>query len=458
MNRADELFFHYLKTALSGKHKTDGIWKGETERAKPGEDLTEKPMIDRVLNMAEIHAVLPMICEVISEEEQQEGLHLLSDNARRLAIRQVSRQILQVADFQELYEQLLNNGLCPVIIKGIAVRHLYPRPYHRPSVDEDILIRPEQFSLYHNLLVENGLELLFPEQDPMKQHEVSYYRRSTGLYIEIHKSLFSQKSGAYGRFNRYFANAYEHSINEKIRYPLDGQALLTGHEDKQIQIYTMHPSQHLFYLVCHCFKHFVHSGIGIRPICDIALFGRSYKTTIDWENFWNNCKKIRAEQFMAAILRIAEEYLGFSGVRNDFDMPAYMKEAEAIDCIPLLQDFMRAGVHGNSSMIRLHSSNVTLRAVEHDRKRGETHGRDIENYQAEKNMRIALNSLFLPYQIMEERYTYLKKAPMLLPVAWAQRAFGYFKEQKSESGTSLMKSIRLGEERIRLLKMYGIIR
>ena len=77
-------------------------------------------------------------------------------------------------------------------------------------------------------------------------------------------------------------------------------------------------------------------------------------------------------------------------------------------------------------------------------------------------MRFALHSLFLPLHAMEGRYPYLKKAPVLLPLAWAQRAFGYLKEQKAGKGAGkgegLLESVRIGEERIQLLKQYGIIR
>lgn len=57
---------------------------------------------------------------------------------------------------------------------------------------------------------------------------------------------------------------------------------------------------------------------------------------------------------------------------------------------------------------------------------------------------------------LERRYPYLKKRPYLLPVAWVQRIAHYAGEQ-SGADNSASGSIKLGKERIELMKLYGII-
>ena len=448
MDRAEALFLRYLRSALSGG-----------EPARSADDS-----INRVLRMARLHAVLPLVCEEIVADgrlrEPGEEDARLPEEYRKLAIRQVSRQIAQVSDFLDVYQALLDGGLHPLIIKGVAVRHLYKRPYHRLSVDEDILIRPEEFPLCHSLLMDCGLELLFPEQDPAAGHEVSYCRRSTGLYIEVHKSLFAAESGAYGSFNRYFADVQETAVAEEITCPLDGQMLMTGGK-KTHQIWTMESTRHLFYLVCHSVKHFVHSGFGIRPLCDIAVYGQAYHRVIDWKTFWKNCAEIHADRLVGVSLKIAEVYLGFAGIMEEFQAPEKLRtEIAGTDEGALLEDILRAGVHGNSSMSRLHSSNMTLRAVAaaSDRSGEKSGGSAI------------LHSVFLPLGSMRGRYTFLNKAPFLLPVAWGMRIATYLGEtsrlrkkadhqnpnsQKAEEG--MLEAVRIGKERIRLLEMYHII-
>lgn len=181
----------------------------------------------------------------------------------------------------------------------------------------------------------------------------------------------------------------------------------------------------------------------------------------------------------------------------------------SIDTAPLLEDILASGVHGNSSLERLHSSNITLNAVS-KRRQAETlsigrqaaaSGSTSQSTQPQ-NTRAAtsksyssltaiFHSVFLPLDKMSGRFTYLKKAPVLLPVAWLQRIFGYLKENAAsrrnyisqdtksnqrasstsktgipQTSTSMSttstsrpaESIRLGRSRVELLRKYGIIK
>ncbi|MBQ4361821.1 MAG: hypothetical protein II787_02760, partial [Lachnospiraceae bacterium] len=118
---------------------------------------------------------------------------------------------------------------------------------------------------------------------------------------------------------------------------------------------------------------------------------------------------------------------------------------DLIDEEPLLADIMVGGLYGASSMTRLHSSNMTLQAAESKRLK----------------KRSILGTAFPPLKSMRTRYPYLRKAPFLLPVAWGQRIARYLKETRaSGSGSAVSESaesIRLGRERVELLKKYHII-
>lgn len=40
---------------------------------------------------------------------------------------------------------------------------------------------------------------------------------------------------------------------------------------------------HLIFLLLHAFKHFISSGVGVRQLCDIALWMRRFGAQIDWQ-------------------------------------------------------------------------------------------------------------------------------------------------------------------------------
>ena len=68
-----------------------------------------------------------------------------------------------------------------------------------------------------------------------------------------------------------------------------------------------------------------------------------------------------------------------------------------------------------------------------------------------------LSTVFPKREYLDRRYPYLKKRPYLLPVAWVQRIAHYASEKQSNPDNSASGSIKLGKERIELMKRYGIM-
>ena len=96
-------------------------------------------------------------------------------------------------------------------------------------------------------------------------------------------------------------------------------------------------------------------------------------------------------------------------------------------------------------MSRRHSSNMTLDAVSADKKGKKTAGS-------------VLGSVFPPAKKLEGRYPYLKKCSWLLPVAWIDRVLKYRKEMKQMRDSDALEAMKIGNERVELLRKYGVIR
>ena len=58
---------------------------------------------------------------------------------------------------------------------------------------------------------------------------------------------------------------------------------------------------------------------------------------------------------------------------------------------------------------------------------------------------------------LEGRYPWLKKQPWLLPVAWTSRMANYLRETKRRPDSSLADALKIGAERVELLKRYDIL-
>ena len=174
----------------------------------------------------------------------------------------------------------------------------------------------------------------------------------------------------------------------------------------------------------------------MRQFCDIGLWAREYHDQIDWQRPHDQCAGVHAATFAAAAFRIARTYLGI-----DFDLPAPWDTD--IDVEPMLHDTLCGGVYGSNDYTRLHSSTVTLNAVKSSR---------------EGKKSSVLSSVFPNRNYIAHQYAYVKKCPLLLPVAWAQRLVRYAFEKHSGSHNSAAGSVRLARERIELMKLYEIIK
>ena len=364
--------------------------------------------------LAAEHKVLPLIFEpaypLVARLDPA-----LAAGAKRQVRLQVVAQTIRTAEFLELYRALKEAGATPLVVKGIVCRQLYPRADHRPSADEDLWIPPEQYPLCHGVMTRLGL--VTGETDPDGVYEVPYRRTGSSLYIELHKHLFPPGFRvADAELNGFFANA-RHVIEQ-----VPGGALRT-----------LHPTDHMTYLLFHAFKHFLHSGFGIRQICDILLFAHRHGGAIDWERVRLSCRAIRAEKFAAALFAIGTRHLGFG--------PVGPWGSLYVDEKPLLLDVLCAGVYGSSDLSRQHSSTITLEAVSTRKK-------------APAGI---LAAAFPTAKHLEGRYPWLKKQPWLLPVAWTSRMADYLRETKRRPDSSLADALKIGTERVELLKRYDIL-
>jgi hypothetical protein len=111
----------------------------------------------------------------------------------------------------------------------------------------------------------------------------------------------------------------------------------------------------------------------------------------------------------------------------------------------MLEDLLSAGVFGGATMSRRHSSNMTLGAVSDDKKG--------------KKAKASLKSALFPAaKSLENRYPYLKKYPFLLPFAWLSRILTYLTKKNKAAGDSAAESVKIGSERVELLRKYKVIK
>lgn len=412
MRKSDERLLAAVRAAL----KNESVyWEEEISR----EEWKE------LFDLAEKHHILPLVFEAVYRCSPARACADLMNVYKRGMKRQVIMQTIRTGEFLDLYRKMLAEGVRPLVVKGIICRELYPKPDSRSSSDEDMLIPEECFLQCHALMSKYGMQCMDAESDLDTSYEISYGKQGSPLYIELHRNLFAPDSDAYGELNSYFADVFERAVSRKIQ---------------GVTVYTLGYGDHLFYLICHALKHFLHSGFGIRQVCDIVLYAQYYGKEIDWEQLLCRCRAVRGELFAAALFQIGEKYFDFSlekaGIPDSWRRISVNEAA-------LLEDLLSGGVYGKADADRVHSSTITLNAVAADR-------------QGRRGRANILKTLFPPLNYMKGQSPWLKKYPFLLPAAWIGRMIKYGKELRT--GKSTGGSIRIADQRLEILREYKIIK
>lgn len=367
-----------------------------------------------LFSMGKSHKLLPMVYEAAHRKGALQKYPQLAP-IRNLVLGQVMEQTLKTTEFLRLYADLSKAGISPLVVKGIVCRGLYPGMDLRPSSDEDLLIDPAALPLCMDRLQQLGFEL----DGNADEGEIVCRKPGSPLFIELHSTLFPSDQH-YGTMNRLFDGIFHRALTVQT----EGVTLaVPDHTD------------HLLYLICHSLKHFIHSGFGIRQVCDLMLYTRTWGHLVDWSRIIDGCRTVRGEVFAAALFRIGINHLGFTA--DGLHLPDVWRQMALCE-LPLLEDILNAGVYGGSTSARQHSSNITLEAA----------GAAMRGAQSKPALSAAL---FPPAVQLRGRYPYLKQYPWLLPVAWCSRIVSY-KKGRSVS----LEALQTGRSRLKLLAQYDI--
>lgn len=353
-------------------------------------------------HLAATHNITPMLFQTLYHRNIPV---LLKQKWKQDTFISITKQMQREHHFLALMELCSQANLEVLVVKGIICRYLYPNSDERPSNDEDLLVRKEDLEKVTQLFLNHGLIMVEDSED------VRTFHASSGLHLEVHTELFAEKSDAYGFFNTYFKDAFKNPSTYIIN---------------NVQIHTLSENDHLLFLIFHYIKHFLHGGVGIRQICDIAIFIIKHQDTLDFKFLHTTLDTLSFTCLMENTFAIASNI--FPSLTEIIPLPK-------CDYTALLDDIMEAGVFGKSSLERVHSSTITLNA-----------------YRNQGNVSLR-HSLFPKKDALSKRYPYLNKHPYLLPAAWFSRIVTYLKNDNSDSKVS----ITIGKQRVELLKQYRVI-
>lgn len=396
MEHKDQVFLSLVRDSIR-----EGKAAGSTLEAVAS--LTTSQLGD-ILALARLHHLEPMVGAVLSPASKDPAF---SRSLRQEVLSAGAETARKEVALSALTQALSQAGIPYALVKGAALRVLYPEPELRISSDEDILV--EDFGPAETVFASQGFHSVI--SDSFVQTWVK-----GNLRIELHRSLLEG-----WEFQGVDPKIFDGCLKRRCPYLFSwGSA------------YTLSPQEHFLYLILHFYKHFLSGGIGIRQVCDILLFAEQEKDCLHFPEIWAFLKGARLDVLFRSLLEIGERYLA---------MPPCIPVPQGIPapgCEDLLQDILAAGAYGSSTMERKRSSRITMAAAE----------------SGKASSGGAIHALFPSRKALAGQYPYLNRHPWLLPAAWGSRIFTYL---RSGSGKGASVSARIGRTRVALLQKYGIL-
>ena len=289
----------------------------------------------------------------------------------------IRKAILFENEREKLYQYLNDNKIAFLPLKGILLKDYYDDANTREFADNDILFDDAKSELVKKFFKNNGYQV---ELYKKSNHDV--YLKKPVLNFEMHRALFGE-TGDNEKIVAYFKN------------------YLTKAPVKEGYQHELSPEDFYIYFTAHSYKHFHHSGCGIRTLIDYYVYLKN--TQLDFNYINQELAKLDLLDFSNNIKELAIKV---------FDNKPLNKEEE--------------------EMLLYIASSGTYGTMEHSVAKGVKEKGKFGYFMAR---------VFPPYRFYKNTYPWAYKCPILIPFAWLARFFRIiFKNPKRAK--SELKTIR----------------
>lgn len=194
------------------------------------------------------------------------------------------------ARLAEIYRQ---NGIRMMILKGLGLSQLYPRPNHRPCCDIDIYLFGKQHEADEILRKKYNIQI-----DEDKHHHTVFYIGKT--MIENHYDFMESHSRrSKSELERRLKSIAE--TESPIKIEIGGQ-----------DAYIPSPNLNALFLTLHSGAHFAAGNISIRHLIDWALFIDRFGEEVEWEKVYALADEFGFRRYIDCLNTMCFNYLGLA--------------------------------------------------------------------------------------------------------------------------------------------------
>lgn len=344
-----------------------------------------------------------------------------------------SKNLVRRIRAMQLLTQMEAEGLTVRLLKGYAVADCYRYSECRDSTDIDILISREQESQVCIFLKRRGFKII--PRGKAEHHAIALHPKLGK--VEVHVQLYNELVR-----DAWFKNASKEAL--MIEPPIS-----TSWNGKAYQ--TLGYTDHLIFLTLHMVKHFIHSGMNVRMMIDVAQFFSVYRTQINAKRYWQVLKILHYDTMVDCVFGIMLDTGCF--IQSDFPM---LPNKRSYGKFWILQDLETGGNMGIKEKKRILNTYEYTRQILLCRKKPWQYFL----YMLKHKLRSAWHQIFPSKEELILLYPSVKKAKFLYPVFRIHRMFAY-PHEKIRSGI-LKEQIRtstsqLPSEAQRRMEMFKIL-
>lgn len=260
-------------------------------------------------------------------------------------------------------EEIINNNIAVIALKGLSLRKYYMPPEIRTMGDADILIHEED--------VEKTLDIL--KQIGFKQVRKSGYhielKNDKGFLIELHWKLINSD---------HFPKATE--VIEKGLWDNLQNIMINN-----VNALELNKTYQLVYLLMHLAVHKKNHGFGIRQVMDLTLLIENEYKNINWKQVNEKLRYIGIKKFSDIIMLLSNKLFNLKLV----DEMEISNSIEEKYMSVLIEYLFIGGVHGNLDPVHMLATRQT--------------------------------KLIISSNKLEDKYKYAKGHKILLPIALIHR-------------------------------------
>lgn len=308
MNRTQEQFFALLQS---------GLWGNPVDTDLFGENTNW----EGILAMAKMQTVSGVLFDRITQlsPEKQPPTTLMRSLYQTVIRIEQSHELLNQA-LTEIASLLQSEGIRFVLLKGQGVAQNYPNPRHRQCGDIDLYVGEKQCEKARSVLLRICTE---PENECTREtvkHKILYIK---GINIDLHFLIDNRNSC----FQRWFDAIFQ--TNQLREWHLNGTTVFLPPVKFDI-----------IYIFKHASHHFISDGVGLRQLCDWAIYLNTFENQIDKEELLQNLKTFGLLRLWQIFGYIVVNQIGLSKEKFPFYSEKHEQLARKIvDEILLLGNF-----------------------------------------------------------------------------------------------------------------------